>query len=195
MSKIKEYYIDLDEKVECMLKKAKYIGKGHNGIIYMLPDGKIIKIFIDPKVCDDEYFILKKAYKSKYFPKVHSYGKYYIIRDYVKGKRLDSYIKKHGLDRKISSNLIKLIKEFKKLGFTRLDIRCKDLYVQEDLSIMVIDPKNNYSKEVAYPRHLMKGLSKINVLDEFLSVVKEEEPEFYELWDYRIKKYLELDIK
>ncbi|WP_035291006.1 hypothetical protein [Clostridium sp. KNHs214] len=195
MRKLIDYYIDMDEKAEEILKKGQYLGKGHNGIVYLLPDNKIMKIFMEPKVCLEEYSIFKNVATSKYFPKTYKHGEYYIIRDYVGGERLDYYIIREGIDRNISVNLIKLIKEFKRLNFTRLDIRCKDIYVQENKSLMVIDPKNSYNKEVIYPRHLMKGLNKIGVLGDFLKVVKEEEMEYYNLWNFRIKRYLDRNIK
>lgn len=40
-----EYYIDLNNKVEKMLRKGEFLGSGHNGIVYLLPDKKVIKIF------------------------------------------------------------------------------------------------------------------------------------------------------
>ncbi|WMJ80823.1 protein kinase [Clostridium sp. MB40-C1] len=188
-------YVQLDRKIEKLLWKAKLLGSGHNGVVYLLPNNKAIKIFKDKKVCEKEYSILKKTGKSKYFPRTYNKGEYYIIRDYVRGERLDEYIKNKRLNKEICHNLIKLIKEFKKLHFKKLDIRCKDIYVGRKNSLMIIDPKNNYSKEVVYPRHLMKGLNKLGVLDEFLSVVKEESPENYELWNSRIRQYLEKGIK
>lgn len=188
-------YVQLDRKIEKLLWKAKLLGSGHNGVVYLLPNNKAIKIFKDKKVCEKEYSILKKTGKSKYFPRTYNKGEYYIIRDYVRGERLDEYIKNKRLNKEICHNLIKLIKEFKKLHFKKLDIRCKDIYVGKKNSLMIIDPKNNYSKEVVYPRHLMKGLNKLGVLDEFLSVVKEESPENYELWNSRIRQYLEKGIK
>ena len=69
------------------------------------------------------------------------------------------------------------------------------MYLKEDFSITVIDPKNNYSKNVIYPRHLMKGLNNLGVLDEFLLVVNDENPEIYELWNFSFKQYLEKNIK
>ena len=41
----------------------------------------------------------------------------------------------------------------------------------------------------------MKGLNNLGVIDKFLSVVSDEEPEIYELWNFRFKQYLEKDIK
>lgn len=195
MSKREGYYIELDEMAESMLRGADFLGCGHNGIVYLLEDNKVIKIFKSKYVCKNEYDILKKTSKSKYFPQVYFHGDYYIVRSYAKGERLDYYIKKNGLNRKIAANMIELIKEFKELGFTKLDIRCKDLYLSDDFSIKVIDPKNNYSKNCSYPRHLMKGLSKLGVLDEFLKIVKKEYEEEYREWNFKIRRYLGRGIK
>jgi len=195
MKEDKNYYIQLNNRVEKLLRTSEFLGSGHNGIVYLLPNQRVIKIFKDKRVCEKEYSILMKTRKSKYFPKVYEHGAYYIVRDFASGERLDKYIKKHGINKKISHNIIKLIEEFKKLNFNKLDIRCKDLYLKEDLSITVIDPKNNYSKKVVYPRHLMKGLEKLGVVEDFLSVVHDERPEIYELWNFRFKQYLEKNIK
>lgn len=195
MNEDRNYYIQLNSRVEKMIRKSEFLGSGHNGIVYLLPNKKVIKIFKDKKVCEGEYNILIKTRRSKYFPKVYEHGAYYIVRDYASGERLDKYIKKHGINKKISLNIIKLIVEFKKLKFKRLDIRCKDLYLTDDFSINVIDPKNNYSKNVIYPRHLMKGLNNLGVVDEFLSTVSDENPEIYKLWNFKFKQYLEENIK
>lgn len=189
------YCVKLSDSAESLLKKGEFLGKGHNGIVYSLPENRIIKIFKDPRVCKKEYDILKRVRKSKFFPKVYDYGTYYIVREYVAGHRLDKYIKKNGINKNISLNLISLITEFTRLKFKKLDIRCKDLYLQEDFSIRVIDPKNNYSKKVIYPRHLMKGLNKLGVLDDFLEVVREADPKSYKLWSFRMTEYLEKGIK
>ncbi|MEY8764764.1 MULTISPECIES: protein kinase [Clostridium] len=195
MGKREGYYIELDEIAENMLRDANFIGCGHNGIVYSLGDNKVIKIFKNRYVCKNEYDILKKTAKSRYFPKVYLHGDYYIVRSYVSGERLDYYIKKHGFNREIAIDIIQLIKEFKKLGFTKLDIRCKDLYVDGDFSIKVIDPKNNYSRSCDYPRHLMKGLGKLGVLDDFLEIVKKEYNENYKKWNFKIRRYLKKGIK
>lgn len=189
------YYIELDDRGEKCLRKAEFLGSGHNGIVYLLPGKKVIKIFKDKDVCQEEYSILKKTQKSKYFPKLYCHGPYYIVRECVDGKRLDGYIINSGFNKKIASNIIELIKEFKRLNFSKLDIRCKDIYIAEDLSLRVIDPKNNYSRECTYPRHLMKGLNNLGVLDVFLEVVKHEYNQVYDDWTSRIDKYFRTGVK
>lgn len=190
-----EYYIDLNNKAEKMLRKGEFLGSGHNGIVYLLPDKKVIKIFKEKKVCKKEREILQKTNNSKYFPKVYDYGDYFILREYIRGERLDHYIKQNGINKRLTHNIIKLIKEFERLKFKKLDIRCKDIYVDKKCKLRIIDPKNNYSKTVVYPRHLMKGLNKLKVLDDFLIQVEKEELKYYNLWSTRMKEYLEKGIK
>lgn len=195
MNENTDYYIQLSDRIEKVLRTSEFLGSGHNGIVYSLPNKRVIKIFKSMKVCSQEYSILIRTKKSKFFPMIYEHGPYYIIRDYASGERLDKFIKKHGINKEISRNIVKLIEEFKMLKFKRLDIRCKDLYLKDDFSITVIDPKNNYSKKVIYPRHLMKGLNKLGVIDEFLSSVRDDYPETYELWNFSFKQYLEKGIK
>ncbi|NFU86376.1 protein kinase [Clostridium sporogenes] len=190
-----EYYIELNNKAERMLRKGEFLGSGHNGIVYLLPDKKAIKIFKEKKVCKKEREILQKTNTSKYFPKVYDYGDYFILREYIRGERLDHYIKQNGIKKRLTHNIIKLIKEFERLKFKKLDIRCKDIYVDKKCKLRIIDPKNNYSKTVIYPRHLMKGLNKLKVLDEFLLQVKKEDQKYYDLWSIRMQDYLERGIK
>ncbi|CAM2961929.1 protein kinase [Hathewaya histolytica] len=195
MGKKKGFSMFLDSKGESYLKKGKYLGCGHNGIVYILPKNRIVKFFNDENVCAKEYSILKRTRKSKCFPKVYDCGKNYIVRDFVNGHRLDHYIKENGITKELSYEIFNLIKEFKRLKFKKLDIRCKDIYILDKKHLVVIDPKNNYSKSVLYPRHLMKGLNKLGVLDEFLEFIKEINKETYEFWKYRMNLYLEKNIK
>lgn len=44
-----EYYIELNNKAERMLRKGEFLGSGHNGIVYLLPDKKVIKVFKEKK--------------------------------------------------------------------------------------------------------------------------------------------------
>lgn len=185
---IYEKYI---ENFDINLLDCKFLGKGHNGIVYMLPEGKVIKICFDVKSCEKEYFILNKVNNNKYFPRVYGMSGNYMIRDYVEGITLKNYIKNYGLSRELVVEIIKLFKEFKKLNFTKEDIRCKDIMVQANGSIMVIDPKKFYSKKRDFPRHLTKGLYKLGVLDFFMSIVKEESPKLYKQWHKKVEKYIE----
>jgi len=179
---IKNFDVDL---LDC-----KLLGEGHNGIIYLLPEGKVIKICNSIKSCRNEYEILRRIRKNKYFPRVYGMMGNYMIRDYVDGIPLNKYIRRHGVDRDLAIRIIELLEEFRKLRFRKLDIRCKDIMVSPDRSLMVIDPKKFYSKDRDFPKHLSKGLHKLGVLDAFLEVVRQERPKLYKRWDRSIKEYI-----
>lgn len=60
MKKNFAYSADFDEYTEKLFREAKYLGEGHNGVVYELPNKKAIKIFLRKKVCNDEGSILAK---------------------------------------------------------------------------------------------------------------------------------------
>lgn len=195
MDKKYDVSLDFDEEVEKLLREGEYLGRGHNGVVFLLPGRRIIKIFYEKKICLKEADILKKVKGSKYFPKIIKHGDKYIIRELVDGIRLDQYIKKHGLNKRLSKQIYRVLQEFKKLRFTKLDIRCRDLYVDDSGNIMVIDPKDNYTRRREYPRHLMKGLEKIDVLDDFLKFIKQFDKNLFKSWKVKINKYFKFNVK
>lgn len=178
-------------KKDYNLKDYELLGEGHNGKVYLMPDNKALKLFKQTNVCKNEYFLLKKVSGNRYFPKIHKHGKNYIIRDCINGISLKEYIEQNGLSKDLSLKLIDLIEEFKKLKFKKLDIRCRDIFVQPDGSLMTIDPKNYYTRNRDYPRHLCKGLNKLMVLDTFMDALKCTNFTLYEKWSKKIYKYLD----
>ncbi|WP_459479166.1 protein kinase [Clostridium saccharoperbutylacetonicum] len=191
MKKNFAYSADFDEVTEKLFREAIYLGEGNNGVVYELPNRKAIKIFLKKKVCNDEGSILAKTNGSKYFPRLYKRGNLYVIRDLVDGKRLDKYIRQNGLSEKLIKNIYELLLEFKKLKFKKLDVRCKDVYVSDSEKLMIIDPKKAYSRNVDYPRHLMKGLYKVGVLDEFLTEIRKINLKKATLWELKFLRYCE----
>lgn len=187
---MKHAYRKYIENFDVNLLQCMVLGKGHNGIVYLLPDGKVIKVCFTEKSCKSEYYILNKVNGNKYFPRVYGICGNYMIRDYVGGKSLKDYIKEYGFNRDIALKVILLFEEFDKLKFTKRDIRCKDIFVQPDATLKVIDPKKCYSKDRDFPRHLSKGFEKLGVLDYFMEVVKEEKPKLYRKWFSKVKEYI-----
>ena len=189
MARTYAYSADFDKDIESLFKEAKLLGEGHNGIVYEVPGNRAIKIFTDKNVCKSEADILYRVKKSKYFPRIYKDGDYYILRDMVNGIRLDDYIKENGLSHQLIYNLYRLINEFKSLKFTKLDARCRDIYVNKNERLMVIDPKQCYRRKVDYPRHLMKGLDGIDVLEEFLRGIYIIDKRRGSEWEHKINQY------
>ena len=193
MKKNFAYSVDFDENTEKLFKEAVYLGQGNNGIVFELPDNKAVKIFLSKKVCNDEGSILSKTNNSKYFPKLYTKGDYYIVRDKVEGERMDKYIKSYGLNRELVEKIYKLLLEFKKLKFKKLDIRCKDILISKDQKLMIIDPKKSYERKVDYPRHLMKGLKRLGVLDEFIYEIERINSKKAKEWKRKFSEYCEAE--
>ena len=189
MARTYAYSADFDKELESLFKDAKLLGEGHNGIVYEVPGNKAIKIFTDKNICKSEADILYKVKKSKYFPRIYKNGEYYILREMVNGKRLDHYIQENGLSQQLIYNLYRLINEFKALKFTKLDARCRDIYVDKNQRLKVIDPKQCYKRKVDYPRHLMKGLDGIDVLEEFLRGIYIIDKRRGAEWEEKINQY------
>lgn len=195
MKKYHCYSAVFDEKTEKLFREAVFLGQGNNGVVYKLPEDKIIKLFAEKNVCKEEGDILCRTNGSKFFPKLHSRGDLYIVRDMVDGTQLDKYIKKQGLSREVSENIYYLLMEFKRLKFSKIDTRCKDIYVMNNKKVMLIDPKKCYTRKVSYPRHLMKGLLKLGVLDEFLYYISNISEKKSKEWGYKFNKYWDKEGK
>lgn len=185
------YSAKFDLETEELFKEAVFLGQGNNGVVYKLPQNKVIKLFFNEKVWYDETSILLKAINSKYFPRIYKKGKFYIVREMIEGVQLDKYIKKYGINKEITISIYNIIKEFKRLNFSKIDSRCKDLYVGEDYTIRIIDPKKYLKRKVSFPRHLMKGFIKLNVLGEFLNYMKEIDINKATEWESKFNIYWE----
>ena len=183
------YSANFDKELEKLFREAKFLGEGHNGIVYELPENKAVKIFTNKDICREEAKILYKVKRSKYFPRIFRCDRYYILREKVKGKRLDHYIKENGMSKKLVMNLYKLINEMKRLKFSKLDARCRDIYVDENENLKVIDPKQCYTRKVSFPRHLMKWLKGIDYLDIFLKYMREIDYESAKKWEMKFEEY------
>lgn len=179
-----------DKPFDINLLDCNFIGRGNNGAVFLLPGRRVIKICFDVKGFYREVFVLKRVNGNKYFPQIYDIGGNYIIRDYVEGECLMDYIYKNGLSYELSLKIILMLEEFEKLGFKKIDIRCRDIYIQPDNTLKIIDPKKCFSKERTFPGHLSKGLHKLGVLNIFLEVLKKERPELYGRWGRDIQDYI-----
>lgn len=173
----------VNENTNCFnidLQKCTFLGQGRTGQVYLIPSGKALKIFFKEKNCKHEYEILQSVKGNKHFPKVYKYQKNCIIREYVGGIPIKKYIETYGLSRDLVISIINLVEDFKKLGFTRLDIRCEHIFIQEDQSIKIIDPRCTYTKVVPYPYSILNCLNRLGVLEMFFTTLKEINYELFQ---------------
>ena len=121
-------------------------------------------------------------------------GRFYIVREMVKGIQLDKYIKKNGLNFELTKNIYEMLEEFKRLKFKKIDSRCKDIYVSNDLRIKLIDPKKYYRRNIEFPRHLMKGFLKLEVLNDFYIYMKQINEGKTKEWIKLFQLYMEKEL-
>lgn len=162
--------------------KLKLIGQGHEGKVYLLPNDKVLKIFHNANSCKRQIEILTKARDSNVFPTVFDFNDYSIIMSFVYGSTLSYYLKQNKIDKHLALELVKLIDEFKRLKFTRLDMRLGHIFLQPDENVKVIDPRGSYERIQPYPKSMLKGLQKRNALNDFFKYIKHDYPDYYRYW-------------
>lgn len=188
MKEIKVYN-RLNEDVEVVNKSPlSMIGKGHQGAVFRFTDDICVKVFGNTDDCEREYYALSLGQHTNLFPKVHAKGALYIAMDIVNGVDLREYLQSQPLTEELSMKLIELLITFKKIGFERIDHHKRQIYLQTDGSLKVIDVARTVWRDrvYPYPRKLINSLGEENKKI-FLSHVQALSPELYEEWTYYIE--------
>lgn len=87
------------------------------------------------------------------------------------------------MTRSDTERILFIIHEMIRLGFTRIDAAVFHIFIDQDQPTgKVIDLVNSYTKQYHIPLVMFKGLSKLNVLNSFLTHVKALDPELYQMW-------------
>jgi hypothetical protein len=176
LNKYRANYLDID------VNRLKLIGQGHEGKVYLLHGGKVLKVFHMANSCRRQIEILLNARGSRFFPTVYGYDSNSIVMSFVYGSTLAYYLKKNKIDKHLSFELVKLIDEFKGLQFTKLDMRLGHIYLQPYETIKVIDPRGSYNLIVPYPKTMLKGLREHNALKDFFEYIRYDYPDYYKYW-------------
>ena len=164
------------------VKECEFLGKGKEGAVYLTPEGYDLKVFYNKRKDLDEAKLLEQVKDSRFFPKVLFIVNNVILRDYVHGDNLYDYIKKNNLSYNLSTEIIDLIEDFKRLKFTRLDIRNAHIFVDKNEKIQVIDPRKVFVKNIPFPKEIIKVLVKLNVFDDFLTHLLNYRPDLLSYW-------------
>lgn len=164
------------------INKLKLIGQGHEGMVYQLTNDKVLKVFHNSDSCKRQIEILIKARNSRFFPTVFYFDNYSIVMSFIHGNTLSYYLRHNDINKHQSLELVRLIDEFKKLKFTRLDMRLGHIFLQPDDTIKVIDPRGSYEEIRTYPKSMLNGLQKRYVLHDFFEYIKRDYPGYYKHW-------------
>lgn len=168
----------------------RMIGKGRQGAVFQVTNGICVKVFGNEEDCAREYYALSLGQKSSLFPRVYAKGPLYITMDIVKGVDLREYLQSQPLTKELSAKLIEMLITFKEIGFQRIDHHKRQIYIQPDGNLKVIDVARTVWRDrvYPYPRKLLTSLGEENKAI-FLAHVQELAPELYEEW----KHYIEME--
>lgn len=166
----------------------KLIGKGRQGAVFQFTDDICVKVFGNQEDCEREYYALSLGQHTELFPKLYAKGPLYIAMEIIRGVDLREYLQSQPLTQEISLKLIELLITFKDIGFDRIDHHKRQIFLQLDGKLKVIDVARAVWRDrvYPYPRKLLTSLGEDNKAV-FLSHVQAMAPELYQEWEHYIR--------
>ncbi|WP_018131672.1 protein kinase family protein [Effusibacillus pohliae] len=166
------------------------IGKGRQGAVFQIGEDTCMKVFGNQDDCEREHYALLLGQSTNLVPRVYVKGPNYIVMELIKGISLRDYLEAEPLTKELSRKLIEMLVTFQKIGYERIDHHKRQIYLQPDGSLKVIDVARTVWRDrtYPYPRKLLTSLGK-DYREVFLSHVQEMAPELYEEW----KHYMKMD--
>ncbi|WP_413300199.1 hypothetical protein AA0X95_17900 [Bacillus sp. 1P10SD] len=164
------------------------LGKGRQGAVFQVTDDICVKVFGNQEDCDREHYALSLGQHTNLFPKIHAKGPLYIAMDIIRGVDVREYLQSQPLNEELSAKLIDMLITFKAIGYERIDHHKRQIYIQPDGNLKVIDVARTVWRDrvYPYPRKLLNSLGEENKAI-FLSHVQEMAPELYQEWLHYIR--------
>lgn len=159
------------------------IGRGGNGAVFKLSKDRCVKIYPNEENARREGESLTIGQKSTVFPRLYKIGRKYVVMEYIKGAYLEEYLKEKGvISKQITRQILFVLKELKRLHFTRLDAALRHLVLTKEGKLKVIDHVNSLKKQYSWPKELLAGLNTLGLQTTFLKQVKNQNPDLYQKW-------------
>lgn len=160
-----------------------YIGAGAQGAVFQISAQQCVKIYVNESDAESEARALHAAASASFIPLVYEVGKNYIVMEYLSGPGLKAFLSNRSdLPHFIAEQLVLIIKEMKRVQFTRIDTALRHVYVTPENTLKVIDHVNSYRTVQPYPQRMLQSLSNIGCLQPFLTYVSHHHPELYFEW-------------
>jgi predicted Ser/Thr protein kinase len=171
--------------------ELRLIDKGAHGAVFMLSKEKCVKIYADANNAELEANSYKLGQDSDIMPKLYEAGNNYIIMEFIPGISLWKYLsEKKEISFSVTEKLVSLIKEMKRLGFTRRDSSLRHIIVTADGKMKVIDLVYAYVRNDIIPDKVLSELMKLGLLEKFLKHVKKIDSQLYIEWKSAKPKYV-----
>lgn len=175
-----------NQDVEVINKSPlEMIGKGRQGAVFQYTDDICIKVFGNAEDCEREYYALSLGQQTDLFPRLYDKGELYIAMEIIKGVDVREYLQSQPLTEELSLKLINMLITFKEIGYDRIDHHKRQIYLQPDGSLKVIDVARAVWRDrvYPYPRKLLTSLGEKNK-NLFMTHVQQLKPELYREWMY-----------
>lgn len=121
--------------------------------VILKPGSYVLKLLKDSdKLSIKGINFLKKLSKKKLIPEIYAIGPYFIIMKYVFGTTLLDLIEDihPGTLERIFHNLYNIVEEYHELGYAHGDLHLKNILIDHDNNVHLIDPKilsKNFEKD------------------------------------------------
>ena len=125
--------------------------------IILKPGSYVLKLLKDSdKLSTKGINFSKKLSKKKLIPEIYAIGPYFIIMKYVFGTTLLDLIEDihPGTLERIFHNLYNIVEEYHELGYAHGDLHLKNILIDHDNNVHLIDPKI-LSKDFEKDRELL----------------------------------------
>jgi predicted Ser/Thr protein kinase len=187
VKKIKVQNVENEDVIVKNKSPYEMIGKGRQGAVFKINDEMCMKVYGDEEDCAREHYAMSLGQHTSLIPKIYCKGKNFIVMEMVHGIDLREYLQTQPLTKELSYRLIEMLLTFKKIGYERIDHHKRQIYLQQDGSLKVIDVGRTVwrNRIYPYPRKLLRSLGKDHEAV-FLQHVKEMAPELYNEWKYYI---------
>ena len=172
--------------------KYPLVGQGKHGAILRLDTEVCVKIYADPSEAEVEGNVYKQINGSPIIPQIYEVGRNYIVMEYIDGPNLRDYLVREGsISSDVTTKILALFYEMKRLGFTRMDEALRHILVTKEITLKIIDNYYAFMIWSPYPIKLFKGLEEISLLKSFLTKVSKLDRSLYEYWKEGIPGYFE----
>ncbi|WP_227937951.1 hypothetical protein [Alkalihalobacillus deserti] len=184
--KVKNYE---DEDVFVVNNSAlEMIGKGRQGAVFLITDDICVKVYGDVDDCEREHYAMSLGQHTSLLPKIYCKGNNFLVMEMVYGVDLREYMQSQPLTEELSHELIKMLITFKEIGYERIDHHKRQIYLQNDGSLKVIDVGRTVwrNRTYPYPRKLLQSLG-VDYRNLFIEHVKKIDSDLYEEWEYYMR--------
>lgn len=164
-----------------------FVGAGKEGRVYRLDGTRCVKYYNHAKYQRRELAALTRGAGDPLLPRVHSWGRSYVIREYIEGTALFDYLSAHPLTRDLAEKILQMHETLIRLGFHRADLRLSHVILTPDGRLRVIDPTNMMKDHRTFPRKLLYDLQRLGKREEFLAWTARLRPDVYRRWQEHLR--------